>query len=197
MSQSITTFDGSDDDALAAALAPPATLCIDLACAESAVPPIRASLLLRLSTAAATRLDAANAFCSALADRAPYLTRDLGDVRYAVHEAIANAVMHGNLGLDSAMRSDMAGLSRFAEAMEQRLADPAHARLPVVIAARSLDGRVLISVEDQGRGFRPQDIRRPASAASGGMGLAIIAKCCRRLRFSKGGRRITMMFPAL
>jgi anti-sigma regulatory factor (Ser/Thr protein kinase) len=187
-------FDGRDDDALSLALALPATVCVDSGCADGADPPYHASLLLRLSTAAATRLDVANAFCAALKNRAPQLAGHLSDIRYAVHEAIANAVMHGNLGLDSGLRSDMAGLARFAEAMEQRLADPVHARLPVIIAARTLGDRVLISVEDQGMGFRPQDIRPPASAASGGMGLAIIAKCCRRVRFSKGGRRITMMF---
>ena len=194
MELSITTFDGSDDLALAAALAPPASFCMESACAQWGDPPRRAALSLRLSTAAASRLDAADAFCTALAERAPHLTGCMGDIRFAVHEAIANAVMHGNLGLDSGMRANLAGLTRFAEVMEQRLADPAHARLPVFIAARLIGDRILISVEDQGQGFRLQDVNRPASAAAGGMGLAIIAKCCRRIRFSKGGRRITMMF---
>ena len=196
LDQTITIFDGTDDRALAAALASPASFCLDSACVQRGDPPRRAALSLHLSTSSAARLDAADAFCTAMAKRAPHLAGRLGDMRFAVHEAIANAVMHGNLGLDSAMRANLAGLTRFAEVMEQRLADPAHARLPVVIAARLSGDWLLISVEDKGRGFRLQDVSRPASAAAGGMGLSIIAKCCRRIRFSNGGRRITMMFRA-
>lgn len=190
----VTIFDGQTESGFVAALAAPATTVIEAQCADNAGGLPAAALLLRLSTATATRLDAADAFASALLARFPHLGGQIAEIRFAVHEAVANAVIHGNLGLDSAMRSSVEELRRFAATMEARLGDPAHAGLPVTILARSCPGGLVISVEDGGAGFQPKTIRPPASAAAGGLGLSIIGKCCRRLRFSRGGRRISMLF---
>ncbi len=190
----VTVFDGRDESDLAAALALPVAVCIDIQCTDPAADLPRASLLLRLSTATATRLDVADAFATALEPRFPHLADQLNGIRYAVQEAVGNAVIHGNLGLDGALRASLEELRQFAAAMEQRLGDPAHAGLPITIAARPCRGGIAVSVEDRGPGFHPPSIRPPPSAAAGGLGLAIIGQCCRRIRFSRGGRRITMLF---
>ncbi|MDO8607079.1 MAG: ATP-binding protein [Phaeospirillum sp.] len=176
----VTIFDGPLETDLAAALAQPALICIDAQCLDRAdpVPPRSAILSLMVSTATATRLDVA------------------AEIRYAVQEAIGNAVIHGNLGLDGAMRASMEELRLFAAAMEQRLADPVHACLPITVAATHHEDGVAISVEDRGAGFHPSSVRAPVSAAAGGLGLTIIKKCCREIVFSLDGRRITMIFGA-
>ncbi|TAN56320.1 MAG: hypothetical protein EPN20_18935, partial [Magnetospirillum sp.] len=104
----ITVFDGSTETDLATILAPPATVCLDAQCSGGSMAELpRATLLLRISTATATHLDVANAFTGALAARLPHLDRLAADIRYAVQEAVGNAVIHGNLGIDGAMRASM------------------------------------------------------------------------------------------
>jgi anti-sigma regulatory factor (Ser/Thr protein kinase) len=191
----VRLFDGAELAELGSVLAPPANACLDVDCNRNVtfLLPV-ADFVLRLSTATANRVDVADCVIGALQDRHPHLAAKAADMRYALQEAVGNAVIHGNLGMDSGLRISMEGLREFALQLDQRLADPAHAQLPITISARIAQDGIAIVVDDRGAGFDPLAVRPPPSAAAGGMGLGIIRKCARTVSFGRGGRRITMVF---
>lgn len=191
-------FDGADIAALKDLLAADAMAFTDSSCAAGPwLPPPEALLALRISTAAALRLDVADAMVMALVARHPWLEARATDMRYALQEAVGNAVVHGNLGLDSSLRGSLAGLREFSTIMEQRRSDPVLSARPIVICVAAVSEGVEIAVDDVGGGFTPGRIAMPigpAEAAGGGMGLGIIQRCCAALRFERGGSRIVMTF---
>ncbi|CAA7626946.1 ATP-binding protein [Magnetospirillum sp. SS-4] len=191
----ITVFDGRRDDDLSAALAPPAVCVIDAHCAGRAASGLdEAFLTLRVSTATANRLDVADAFAWALEHRHPDLAGQTADIRYALQEAIGNAVIHGNLGLDGTLRGSLDSLRIFAAMMEERMADPERSGRPITLAARECPDGIIVSVEDCGDGFAPDRVRPSDNPAAGGMGLSIIRMYCRSVVFDMDGRRIIMTF---
>lgn len=135
----------------------------------------------RTSLAIAAGLEARLALAAGLVER----------VRTALHEALLNAVTHGNLGLASAMKTDAAGLETFERLAEAGLAAPARARAPVGLALAAAPGALVLSVHDDGEGF---SVRGDAKAALHGRGLAIIACMADRLDIRAGGRLIRMEF---
>lgn len=191
----VRLFDGARENDLAAALAPPVNACLDVDCHHnvSFVLPT-ADFVARLSTSTANRLDVAEGVVNALLGRFAGLAAKAADMRYALQEAVGNAVIHGNLGMDSGLRATMEGLREFALQLDQRMADPEHAYRPITISAKVSGDDVALAVEDRGVGFDPLAVRPPESAAAGGLGLGIIRKCARKVSFGKGGRRITMVF---
>ncbi len=193
-----TVFDGRREEDLPAVLVPPASLVIDADCAAPIMIEIVPETLLTLvvSTHTANRHDIADGFTGALERRRPELAGRTADIRYALQEALGNAVIHGNLGLDGTLRGSLDSLRVFAAMMEQRLADPHHSRLPIVIAAEATADGVVLTVEDHGDGFVPADVRPSDNPAAGGMGLSIIRMYSRSVAFDRGGRRIAMTFTS-
>ncbi|RAU23009.1 hypothetical protein CU669_06445 [Paramagnetospirillum kuznetsovii] len=193
-----SAFDSGKVEDLAQFLEAAVGVWIDVACKGHAafqIPP-DADLVLRVSTAAAIRLDVADAVARAMMKRFQHLQPLESDIRCALQEAIGNAVIHGNLGLDGSLRATMEGLRIFSATMEQRQSDPALACLPITIRAKAHHDGVTFVVEDMGAGFTPPTIGpEPIPAvAAGGLGLAIIHRCCAQLRFDSGGRCIDMAF---
>jgi len=191
----VTVFDSDREDDLVPVLGAETSLAIDVRCraaaAGLAVGP--GSLTLRLTTAAAARLDVASAFATALSVREPGFRAGAVDLRIALQEAIGNAVLHGNLGLDGGQRRTREGLVAFGTAMAARLADPAYAALAVTVAAEWDSRHLVVAVEDCGVGFDPAQVVSEAGTPMG-MGLAVIRSRCGGVSFSKGGRRIAMAY---
>jgi anti-sigma regulatory factor (Ser/Thr protein kinase) len=188
----VSVFDGQDDDQLTAALACPARVYLDADCTAFTLSP--AAFELRVTTATAKRLDLAMCFTRFLATRFPHMAKVTDQIRHALQEAVANAVIHGNLGLNSALRGSLASLRVFAATMEQRLSQPAYARRPLTIGARAQREGVSVSVEDCGAGFDPGSVKPSSNPAAGGMGLSIMRGCSRTMVHSRDGRRVTMTF---
>ncbi|OAN48154.1 hypothetical protein A6A04_05210 [Paramagnetospirillum marisnigri] len=197
----VAVFDGRAPGGPAASLTQTADIFIDASCDGHAAfeLPTPADLVIRVSTLTAIDTDLSDALVAAVNARGDQRLHSTDmDIRCAVQEAIGNAVIHGNLGLDGSMRADLAGLRIFAEAMEKRRGDPARACLPVTIITRTRGTELEVSIEDRGRGFSPPLTRptRPPPVAAGGLGLVIIHRCCSKVGFGLGGRRITMTFSA-
>jgi len=112
-------------------------------------------------------------------------------------EAIGNAVIHGNLGIPSHLRTSAKGLGNFRRLTQERLADPALAgrRLEINVCARGAEA-VTIAVSDQGRGFdlKGHLHRDPCADAKSGRGLGLIHKICKSVLGEDDGRTLIMTF---
>ena len=120
---------------------------------------------------------------------------DLIDI--CMGEAISNAIIHGNLGIPSHLRTTTEGFAQFQRLLHKRMADP-------VVAARRLEINVLpqgpefvtVSVSDQGAGFDlAKKLEHTAAAtAKNGRGLSLIRKAAQSVHGEDGGRTLVMTF---
>jgi len=117
-------------------------------------------------------------------------------VGVALHEALSNAIYHGNLELDSELRQeDNDCYYQLAE--ERRTLEPyCHRHVHVVVRESPHEGRYL--VRDEGRGFDPSSVPSdPTDAAHlerpSGRGLFLIRMFMHEVRFNDRGNEITMI----
>lgn len=119
-----------------------------------------------------------------------------GKVLVALHEAITNAVVHGNLEVASELKEE--GESTFAEVLAARAADPAYSSRLVEIEMDYDGDRCRWSITDQGRGFDvagwlgrnqddPEAFLRPS-----GRGILMMKAFLDGVEFEAGGRRIVL-----
>ncbi|MCP1613776.1 hypothetical protein J2848_005473 [Azospirillum lipoferum] len=153
-------------------------------------------LYLNLTTATAHDLQLGGRLLAALNARHPLTGDHRDDVELALHEAVSNALVHGNLGVAGMKELSARELERFSRDLGARLADPALAARRIAIAIRidpAEDNRPLATVEisDEGAGFTPGP--RTSTGASG-RGLDLIAGISAGLEIEDGGRRIRMRF---
>ncbi len=120
----------------------------------------------------------------------------------ALHEALTNSIIHGNLELSSDLkeRSDNA----FAEALAARSVDPRYGNRPVEVCIDYDGERCHWTFTDQGPGF---DVERalaraehpdPETMLASGRGLVLMRALLDDVRYEAGGRRVvlTMMRPS-
>ncbi|SMF82451.1 Histidine kinase-like ATPase domain-containing protein [Azospirillum oryzae] len=163
-------------------------------------------LYLNLTTATAHDLQLGGRLLAALNARYPLDGDRRDDLELALHEAVSNALVHGNLGVAGMKELSAQELERFSRDLGDSLADPALAARRIVIALRidpatdgpaedgpAQDGRALATVEvaDEGAGFIPGP--RTSSGASG-RGLDLIGNIAEELEIGNGGRSIRLRF---
>ena len=127
-----------------------------------------------------------------------FATRNNLDViAMAFHEALVNALEHGNLELDSALKADLFHeRDPYQEALEARIGDPLFAGRRVEVFMDSMPDRFEVSIRDEGPGF---DIRsaleEPDDALTRqcGRGLPLIRVVMDEVRFSPSGNQIWMV----
>ncbi|CAO3351623.1 ATP-binding protein [Azospirillum palustre] len=153
-------------------------------------------LYLNLTTATAHDLQLGGRLLAALSARHPLEGDRRDDVELALHEAVSNALVHGNLGVAGMKELSAQELERFSRDLGDRLADPVLASRRIVVTLRidpAEDGRWLATVEitDEGAGFTPGP---RASSGASGRGLDLIGNIADGLVIEDGGRRIRMRF---
>lgn len=151
-----------------------------------------AHLFASLTTGTANELHVAGRIVTALHSRRPLTDMQRDDVELAIHEAVSNAVVHGNLQVDGMKGLSMAALERFSSELAARMADPAFARRRLEVSATIEAAAVVIDVCDEGPGFTPSP-KAEAGGASG-RGLDLIQAIAERCDLLDGGRRIRMRF---
>ncbi len=116
-----------------------------------------------------------------------------GKLLVALHEAITNAIVHGNLGVSSELKEQ--GNSVFAQALAQRASDPALANRAVDIVVDFNGDVCRWVITDQGSGF---DVERvlarclsddPEVLLASGRGILMMKSFLDDVRFDLGGRR--------
>jgi anti-sigma regulatory factor (Ser/Thr protein kinase) len=116
-------------------------------------------------------------------------------VGLALHEALVNAIDHGNLELDSALRRENeAAYHRLAECRRQML--PYHRRR-LHVHARIDSSAAIFVIGDQGRGFDPARLPDPTDPdgleCPSGRGLLLIRTFMDEVSFNPTGNQITLV----
>ncbi len=187
-----------DEDRLVRALRPPVRACVE---PEGPLEPLLAAvpeqgLLLSLTTATAYGIEVARAFCDAVSARADMDEKLRQVMELALHEALVNAMVHGNLEIHSVSKDSLDDFIHFCQLVETRLADVGFGSRRIDLHASWTDADITIVVQDCGPGYdadavlaRPVDLNKKS-----GRGLFLIKDICRSIAIEDGGRRLLMSF---
>ncbi|MGE5502870.1 MAG: ATP-binding protein [Actinomycetota bacterium] len=127
----------------------------------------------------------------ALADRFGLAGAALDAATLALHEAVANALVHGNLDIASFEEGNTEAFLAYCGTVDERLADERFAGRMVFLSALPVDGAIEVAIEDQGRGYDdPADRRRQADEIRR-HGLGLI-RALAGARVEDGGRRLIL-----
>jgi anti-sigma regulatory factor (Ser/Thr protein kinase) len=119
-----------------------------------------------------------------------------GRLMLALHEALTNSVVHGNLEVSSELREsdDLA----YGAALVARAADPRYATRTVDVRASYDGARASWAFTDEGPGFdvesalRRLDEHDPGEERAGGRGLLLMQAFTDEVSFAEGGRRVVL-----
>jgi len=170
-------------------------LGIGLRCFETAR---GGGMTLSLQTATVYRLETLELVAQAIRANFTTLSQETADLmEISLAEALSNAVIHGNLGIPTHLRTTTEGFVQFQQIMHARMSDPALAgrRIEINVQARGSDF-ICVAVSDQGGGFNlGEKLSHTAHAtAKNGRGLYLIRKATHSLHGEDGGRTLVMTF---
>ena len=113
-------------------------------------------------------------------------------------ELYNNALDHGVLCLDSAMKTDADGYIRYFETRQQRLRAVSDGAVTIYIrhVPGEVGGRLMIRVEDNGDGFDVDRVLAQGGCAPGlhGRGITLVKGLCTTLQYQGGGRIADAVF---
>jgi hypothetical protein len=115
----------------------------------------------------------------------------LQDIELALHEAISNALVHGNLGVGSMRSLSIEALDEYSRSMSRSLSDPVLANRRVEVAGSIDGGLVDIDVTDEGDGYEAPPVKTQSAC---GRGLDLIAAVAEKCEVADGGRKLSMRF---
>ncbi|WP_109121712.1 ATP-binding protein [Azospirillum sp. TSO22-1] len=166
----------------------------DAAVAAQVARAAQADLYACLTTATANQLHLAGRIVHAIDSHRPLTESQRDDIELVLHEAISNAVVHGNLQVEGMKGLSVDALDRFSSALAARMADPAFAARRVEVSCwLAPQGELLVEVADEGSGFVPQN-RADAATDASGRGLDLITAIARQVELLDNGRRIRIRF---
>ncbi|WP_439889025.1 fused response regulator/phosphatase [Pseudomonas sp. MBLB4123] len=125
--------------------------------------------------------------------------RPQGGALYSVlAELYSNALEHGVLGLDSALKRDAEGFAEYYRQRSARLAalDEGYVRFHLNLFPEAAGGRLVVRVEDSGPGFDGQAVldRQMALDSLCGRGLALVRQLSERCTWPDDGRGARVEF---
>jgi DNA-binding response OmpR family regulator len=122
---------------------------------------------------------------------------NLDVIAMAYHEALVNALEHGNLDMDSSLKGDfITGHDAYAALLQTRLQDPAYGARRIDVLVMTTPECYEVSIVDDGPGF---DIRKVAQmsddslAKQCGRGLAMISMVMDDVTHNAKGNQITLV----
>ncbi len=148
-----------------------------------------------LSTATCFSLDLAPYLCATMVARGWLSADRRADAEICVHEAVSNAIVHGNLDVHQGPSADAGAFDGFFRAVQTRLADRAHAARRVTVEAVADPDMLCITIRDEGRGH-PGHVLTAVERleAKSGRGIRIMGELADRVAFTEGGRAANLYF---
>lgn len=150
-----------------------------------------AACYVSLTTATAHGIPLAAVITAVLANGQGIKADALTDVEMALHEAISNGLIHGNLQVNGMGSLDVGALDQFSNVLAARLGSPEFAGRRLEILCQRDVTSLTIEVADEGPGYQstPSLPRGPS-----GRGLKMIGSVTDTFKVMEGGRRIWMRF---
>lgn len=197
-------WDGESDRTLLQALQMPVTNCVEQGLKEDElVAPDEESLVeelaLTVKTLSAYRIPIVRVFVETMAGRTKLQPELAERVHTAIQEALMNAVLHGNLRIDSSLRGSLDDLIAMHEAIEVRLSSPEVSCTPVRVEAKWNERVIHVVVRDSGDGYAPASQpqcheKSLTDDKASGRGLAILDTVCDEFAVADEGRVAKMSF---
>lgn len=140
--------------------------------------------------------DVAQIFAQTLSDRLQLTDTRQSKIHLALHEALVNGLIHGNLQLGSELRQSARDFVEYSRLLNERLNDPAYAQKSVSIWAAWNNKKLEIKIRDEGAGYVISTAmqKRPELKAKSGRGLRLIAGTADSCTIEDFGREITLSF---
>ncbi len=113
-------------------------------------------------------------------------------------EMYSNAVEHGILKLDSTIKEEENGFSKYYEMRQSRLEEMTEGNITIYVEhfVENQNGVISITMEDNGAGFDYNRVIGGLGSNTGksGRGMAIISDLCREYEYSNDGRKIRIEY---
>lgn len=156
------------------------------------------SFAILLTCPAIYECDVARVFVDILNQRLK-LTKDrAAGIHLALHEAIVNGLIHGNLDIGSEYRQSVRLFMEYGRILSERLKDPSYARKSLSISAVWDVSKVAVKIRDEGAGYVIRDnfYNRSLSNVKNktGRGLLFIAGIADSCTIDDFGREINLTF---
>ena len=149
------------------------------------------SLVMNLTSRTAFVRQMARHYSKFLLPRVTLTEQSEMDYAIVLQEAVANAILHGNLEVESAsIPSGLSGLQDQYDLIEKRLSDDVLASRRVGLTARWTTEELVTEVVNKGPGYEPRP-RNPEPANAPRRGMALIESLTERMVIDQNGRRIT------
>lgn len=193
----VTLLADVTDDRLAAALQPPTAACIEVVSGQAPdLSRLRLDgLYLDLSTMTAYGQEPAHQFLDAVAERVGLSEERRSMMELALHEALVNAMVHGNLEIGQISKESLDDFIQFCQLIETRLADPHYGPRRVVMFAQWPGETIDVTIEDVGPGYDAAILDEPVELEKKcGRGLFLIRDIAQEISIEEGGRRLVMRF---
>lgn len=159
------------------------------------VPTCDQGLYLSLTTRTAFGAQCAVLMCDALAARGVLTQERRSAVELCLHEAVANAVVHGNLEIASSAKDRPDGYRVFSQLVGERMRDPVLGNRRTDIFARWHGTVLVIAVSDQGNGFDTAILPPDAGGtARSGRGFIFMRALAQDVTVTDGGRCTALRF---
>jgi anti-sigma regulatory factor (Ser/Thr protein kinase) len=145
-------------------------------------------------TETAFRLPLAAILLGVVAERVPIPDEHGPAIELALHEAVANAVMHGNLEIAKGSRSNLDDYGHFCLELERCLLDPVARARRVIVTAWWTSKRLYFAVSDEGQGFAFRE-QSSVDDAPHGRGLRLMRDLAQTVHWNQRQRRVILTFP--
>lgn len=199
---------GVDTQRLAGALKPPYDACLEIVGPPTPVAHdlIRSFLAkglpvpgvsISLTSLTAYRIKLSTGLAEALATRFHLEDTLVRDIKSALQEAIANAVIHGNLQVDARWKPKLESFNSYVDVLQQALASPHSTGTRVNIRILCAEDFIRCEVRDEGGGYPDADdphTTPPDPNSPQGRGLNIINILSDAVEIKDNGRCIDMTF---
>ncbi|PIE35081.1 hypothetical protein CSA56_05610 [candidate division KSB3 bacterium] len=116
------------------------------------------------------------------------------NIGLCLHEALVNAVVHGNLEIPSSLKNESP--EHFNRELKRREADSRYAERKVFVRCKVTANQLIFDIEDEGNGFEATELvglANPLMMSPSGRGVLIIMALMDEVSWNDTGNRITMI----